>query len=132
MGEDVNLILNIKGSPDINRASFQPVDKVPRGSEELKAEIQRDREAHGKKPLKSREEEKDENDESYDDEPKGGKINKNTSKKKLARMEMKSALTFACMNLKKLANARWNTYDLLPILLSFSHFRIKNPAYFSA
>lgn len=54
-------------------------------AEELKAEIQRDREAHGKKPLKSLEEEIEEKDDSDDEEPKGGKINKNTSKKKLVR-----------------------------------------------
>lgn len=71
-------------------------------AEELKKEIQRDREAHGKKPLKEleitddemveevTEEEGDENDEDEDnennDKPSGaGKPNKNTSKKKAAR-----------------------------------------------
>ena len=56
-------------------------------SGELKAEIQRDREEHGKKPLKDIAVPNDEEDnDSYDDEPpKSGKPNKNTSKKKLAR-----------------------------------------------
>lgn len=51
---------------------------------ELWDEIQKDREAHGKKPLKEQE-----NGEDEEDEPPrpsgGGKLNKNTSKKKQAR-----------------------------------------------
>jgi len=46
-----------------------------------------------------------------------------------ARMNLKSALTFACMNLKKLAKRRWRElpFGNAPfILLVFScHFRIK-------
>lgn len=61
-------------------------------SDELKAEIQRDRKAHGKKPLEDLDEPNDEEDAAkegndlHDDEaPKSGRPNKNTSKKKLAR-----------------------------------------------
>ena len=38
-----------------------------------------------------------------------------------ARMEMKSALTFACLNLKKLANVRWNTRIFTAIYYYFTH-----------
>lgn len=46
-----------------------------------------------------------------------------------ARMEMKSALTFACLNLIKLANVRWNTRIFANIVLSFFHIYADNPTH---
>ena len=46
-----------------------------------------------------------------------------------ARMEMKSALTFACLNLKKLANVRWKSSAFLSILGQIFRFYGSKPAY---
>ena len=45
-----------------------------------------------------------------------------------AQMEVKAALTFACLNLKKLAKKRWNTPHFFAFLRDFFNFYCTNPA----
>lgn len=71
-------------------------------AEELAEEIQKDREAHGKKPLKdlaspSDEEDTSEEDDHSDDEPpKSGVLNKNTSRKKQKRQKKEQHKKVSC------------------------------------
>ena len=48
-----------------------------------------------------------------------------------ARMEWKAALTYACMNLKKLARKRWKTAPISSLLMHFSDFITKFSGYYS-
>ena len=144
------------------------LDEVAEGQvlwyeKELREEINRDREAHGKKPLKDEAPEAQQDDDEPSPRGGNGKPNPNTSKKKQARqkkekhvkksssdpesgwfrkelhgfrytqeygkarLEVKAALTYACMNLKKLARKRWKYPEISSLLSRILDFILAFP-----